>query len=253
MMALDPLNTLDLFPLPGLWYFLAACEEHKIAEVNLTGSNTDPLLYKHHGELTAALRKAGVKRLGIRTNGVGAVAKKDILALYDKGSISITSLNPEIYKKTMGIGEPPDVSAILDLHLLKDLKINIVLCPETVESGDIFTTLDLLWFYGFTRVNLREPYGQPHIGYDWLVKVQGKPDGMHLGMPYWKWVGGMEVTYWDVHYVEVESVNLYANGRVSITYPVTKGHVKDGIVQSQEQFTKSGRVNQQWLKHDNGL
>jgi len=29
---------------------------------------------------------------------------------------------------------------------------------------------------------------------------------------------GVDVTYWDVHYVRVESVILYANGNVSLDY-----------------------------------
>lgn len=57
----------------------------------------------------------------------------------------------------------------------------------------------------------------------------------------------MLVTYWDVHYVEVESVNLYANGLVSETYPVTAGHHPTGFVLDQSHFGV-GRQSEQWKK-----
>ena len=55
------------------------------------------------------------------------------------------------------------------------------------------------------------------------------------------------ITYWDVHYVEVESINLYANGKVSLTYPITKGRCDTtGEVLDQSFFRTSGRVRNQW-------
>ncbi|MEM4258065.1 MAG: hypothetical protein QXL17_02795 [Candidatus Thermoplasmatota archaeon] len=130
------------------------------------------------------------------------------------------------------------------LNNLSDLKINIVLCPETVASGDLYKTLHQLNVMGIKRVNLREPYGQPHIG-DPLA-TYAHQNGSLFGMPTYDW-GGMQVTYWDVHFVEVESINLYANGIVSTTYPVSKGHCPStGTVLSQEYFNKSGRIIEQW-------
>jgi hypothetical protein len=66
-------------------------------------------------------------------------------------------------------------------------------------------------------------------------------------MPTYRWKD-MLVTYWDVHYCEVESVNLYANGRVSLTYPITKGHDYRGKVIPQEQWgAEHGRHVEQWV------
>jgi hypothetical protein len=69
MMALDALNTLDKWPLPGLDKFIEECKEKDVKEVYLTGTNTDPLLYKHHNHLIKVLRNNGFSP-GIRTNGV---------------------------------------------------------------------------------------------------------------------------------------------------------------------------------------
>jgi hypothetical protein len=242
MMALDPLNNLKLWPLDNLEAFVAECLQHRVGEVNLTGSNTDPLLYKHHAELCGFLRSRlpGCK-LGIRTNGVAAVRHPETWGLYDKASISITSLDRGIYGKTMGCGEPPDVGAIFRIKPGMPIKINMVLCPETV-GGDIYNTLARLADLGVKTVNLREPYGQPHLGCPLT-----SPCGERLGMPRFKFLG-MDVTYWDVHYVEVESVNLYANGVVSKTYPITKGHAPSGEVHGQEHWVKSGRIRPQWVR-----
>lgn len=244
MMALDPFNNLDTWPLENLDTFITMCYAHHVQEVNLTGSNTDPLLYKHIPELVDELRfKIPGVRLGLRTNGVLAVKKIDLFRMFDKASISITSFNPEVYKLTMGQGEPPDLDTIMELAPEVELKVNLVLCPELLH-GDLYKSLDELAYLGVRKVNLREPYGQPHIG-DPLAKRT--PKGHLFGMPIYNWKG-MSVMYWDVHFVEVESVNLYANGVVSETYPVTLGHHPIfGQVLSQDHFEKSGRQFQQWV------
>ena len=49
------------------------------------------------------------------------------------------------------------------------------------------------------------------------------------------------------NYVAVESVNLYAQERISINYPITRGHDETGIVLDQSHFT-NGRHTKQWQK-----
>lgn len=240
MMALDPLNVLDAWPLPGIEEFVAQLQEKDISEVNLTGSNTDPLLYEHLEELRTYLAaRLSRLRLGVRTNGA---TNLDRLRFFDKASVSVASFDPDLYRRTMGSGRPPSIATIRE-QFAGDLKLNVVLCPET--KTDLLRTIAAARTAGIARVNLREPYGQPHLG-DPMPALGFSPSRHHLGMPVYQ-AFGVDVTYWDVHYVEVESVNLYANGRVSLTYPVTRGHSEAGIVQGQEQFTRSGRVREQWL------
>lgn len=250
MMALDPYDNLSKENLDGFDVFIEKCKEKNIGEVNLTGSNTDPLLYKFQPQLIQKIRTLipGV-RIGLRTNGVLAAKNQELVKLYDKMSISITSLDPTIYKKTMGQGTPPNLKEILNIKPEMDIKINMVLCPETIESKDFYKTLRLLKKFGIKRVNLREPYGQPHIddplknsSYEGIKYLK-----QTLGMSTYSF-GDMEITYWDVHYVEVESVNLYANGVVSEDYPVTRGHDPIyGNVKDQGKYLKSGRQQEQWL------
>lgn len=257
MMTLDPYDNLHKKDLDNFDEFIKECQEKNVKEVNLTGSNTDPLLYQHHEYLIGKLREAIPDvRIGLRTNGALALKKKEVVRLYDKMSISITSLDQELYTRTMGQGSPPDVKEILQIKPEMDIKINVVLCPETVDQ-DIYKTLQALQKLGIRRVNLREPYGQPHIGNPLATPTElAKSIGISylketLGMQTYT-LGEMEITYWDVHYVEVESVNLYANGVVSLDYPVTRGHDPIyGDVRDQGKFHKSGRVQEQWLSSKN--
>lgn len=248
MPGVDPINNLDTWPLPGLDRFVQECKRAEVREVNLTGSDTDPLLYQHLPQLCAYLRDAlpGI-RLGIRTNGILVKHRgqpHSAWPLFDKASISITSFDGDLYRKTMGRGTPPDLAEILNQSEGLDIKVNVVLCPETVESGDLWKTLTILAGYGVKRVNLREPYGQPRIG-DPLADRLPKW-GEIFGMPQYQ-IGDTVITYWDVHYVEVESVNLYANGLVSTTYPVSLGHDPTvGKVLDQTNFKASGRQASQW-------
>lgn len=245
MMALDPYNNLKTWPLTNIDKFIIKCNEHRVREINLTGSNTDPLLYEHTEDLANYLKLCiPDAKLGVRTNGADAQFKMGTLGLFDNISISITSFDKGIYERTMGRGTPPNPKLLRELTRHKKLKVNVVLCPE-ILNGDLIETLDVLSNAGVETVNLREPYGQPNIGDPF--KLLG-PSGFRHGMPCHR-ILNMDVTYWDVHYVEVESVNLYANGVVSETYPITKGHDPvDGKIEDQSNFTKSGRVREQWVK-----
>lgn len=247
MMGLDALNTLATWPLEHLEQFVDACRAKGITEVNVTGTNTDPLLYQYTAELKDYLKQRIPTLLfGVRTNGVAVGAHPDRWALYDKGSVTICSCDPGVYRRMMGSGTPPDLVRIRQLSAqFSSLKINVVLGPENVETGDVFRTLSVLNTLGYTRVNLREPYGQPHVG-DPCARKGWRPARYYYGMPCYRYQD-MEVTYWDVHYVEVESVNLYANGVVSDTYPITQGYDPEaGQVQDQQQFS-GGRVRAQWI------
>lgn len=237
MMALDAENNLDTWPLIGLRAFVEACWNRRVRTIYVTGTNTDPLLYKHQSALVTWFKAAGF-RVGIRTNGVAY--RKELLDLYDAASVTICSLDFDTSVAMMG-GPPPDLPRILMSHPALDLKVNIVLGPENIRTIDALVSQ--LVRYGVKRINLREPYGQPHVGNPFAPYAV-----MHrqLGMPVYNWQGA-RVMYWDVHYCEVESVNLYANGRVSETYPITKGCADDGVVQTQDQFP-GGRVRLQWQR-----
>jgi hypothetical protein len=248
MMKLDPYDVLDKNPLDNIDLFIEKCKEKGIVEIYLTGSNTDPLLYNHVFALREKLIE-GIPNLifGIRTNGVLSEQREIALKLFDKGSITVCSFNKEINNKMMG-GDPVNLEKILPFYShFTELKLNIVLGEENTAGRDILETISVAESNGIRKINLREPYGQFNVG-DPLMKRGISPSGYLYGMPYYKF-GKTKVTYWDVHYVEVESVNLYANGIVSETYPITKGHdPEEGVVYAQSHFGR-GRQVEQWLNN----
>ena len=246
MMGLDKYNVLDTWPLDGLDEFIQECRDHGIKEINLTGSNTEPLMYKHNPELVAYLRKEipGVT-LGLRTNAVLAERRIEDFKLFDLISISVTSFDHEVYKATMGQGTPPKIDRLAELAPDAELRANIVLVPEMLPG--LMDTIATFAINGILRINLREPYGQPHMGNP-LEKFDDTSlrTGTLYDMPQYK-IMGAEVTYWDVHYVMVGSLNLYASGRISHDYSVTKGHSDYGEVKGQEHFKTFGRKTEQWV------
>lgn len=242
MMALDSLNNLNKWPLAGLDGFAESCDQHEVFSVNLTGTNTDPLLYNHISKLRDWMNdRMPMVPLAIRTNGIlwSRPDKRQEFMLFDKASVTVCSLNSKINAAMMG-GPPPPIADILETCGPKmDIKVNIVLGPENYE--EIPYTLRMLESMGCLRVNLREPYGQPHVG----CPIKEEFVGDVLGMPLYR-IGDMDVLYWDVHYCEVESINLYANGRISEDYPITRGHDPSGMVLDQTNF-QQGRMREQWL------
>lgn len=244
MMELDSYNTLNSFPLPSIDQFVQECLNKGITEINMTGSNTDPMLYKHTEKLRRYLEKKIPGLIfGIRTNAVKR--NYSLFQFYDKGSITICSFDPAIYKAMMGQGKPPNIEEIMTrTSHWRSRKINVVLGPENL-GRDLFNTLNVLAQNKIEKVNLREPYGQPHVGNPLIGEFDRLQVEDTLGNPNYAW-GEALVTYWDVHYTEVESVNLYANGVVSSTYPITKGHSKKGTVKDQSNFNH-GRHREQWV------
>lgn len=246
MMALDSFNTLDTkaADMNGMGEFLESCMLHNVKEVFLTGTNTDPALYRHHKELVEFLKVNMEIPVGVRTNGTAHVSE---LSYYDKGNITICSLDPSTNLKMMG-GQPCDLGEIaLHVRDISRWKINCVLGPENSNSQTIIELVEACSKYGIPRINLREPYGQPHVGSEFIsemapVKKRILQDTVDVYD-----FGDVDVSYWDVHYVAVRSVNLYASGRVSKDYPITKGHVENGIVCAQNNFDH-GRHNKQWIK-----
>lgn len=242
MMGLDSYNVLDEWPLANLEEFIARCQSRSIDEVYVTGSNTDPALYKPIRKLVERLRLA-FGEIGVRTNGIAPMD----YTMFDQVSLSVTSFAPVLYRLTMGVGAPPDVAAIR-AAFSGMFWANVVLTPETVRTGDIIRTLATLMEHGVERVNLREPYGQPVVGdplCGWCRR-----SGERFGNPVYDF-HGLDVTYWDVHKTEVKSVNLYASGRISEDYAVTKGHASDGVVLDQSRFIH-GRNGPQWLRDSAG-
>lgn len=238
----DMNNNLNDIKLKGYDKFKQACDEHRIVEVNITGTNTDPLMFVNLSKLLVNLRNDGFTNIGIRTNAVIEHRLLEIIPLINKFSVSVTTFDSILYAKTMGSGHVPNLKNIIKCAKENNvaMKLNVVLCPETLNT--LTDTIIKANQLGINKINFREPYGQPHIGNPFSVM---SPVKMVFGNPCYL-ISGVECTYWDVHYTEVESVNLYADGHVSVEYPVSLGHsITLGDVRDQSHFMH-GRQRQQW-------
>lgn len=238
--------------LRGLDAFIAQCKLRGVTEVNITGTNTDPLMRDGLIGLCQYLRSEGFTNIGIRTNAVQHDKLIAVIPYIDKFSVSITSFDPAVYKTTMGSGTPPDLQPIIEAADAANvpIKLNVVLCPENVKDGDILTTISRARDLGIVKINFREPYGQARIG-DVLAARGYRQTKTVFGNPCYEFVSGttpyIACTYWDVHYTEVESINLYADGRISTDYPITLGHSEElGAVKDQSNF-EQGRQREQWV------
>jgi len=238
----DMNNNLNEPELKGYDNFLEECRSRGITEVNITGTNTDPLMFANLRELLQRLRADGFTNIGIRTNAIIERRLLKVIPLIDKFSISITTFDDLLYAKTMGQGHPPKLAGIIACATEHNVavKLNVVLCPETIHT--IPHTIAKAAELGIKKINFREPYGQTNIGNPFQYYIADK---MVFGNPCYVF-NSVECTYWDVHYTEVESVNLYADGHISVDYPVSLGHSDAlGEVHDQTHF-KQGRQATQW-------
>jgi len=248
MQALEPFNNLKKENLDGFDEFIDKCKERNITEVALTGSNTDPLLYKFIPELKRKLQdRLDLKMFRITTNGVKILNNLEIWNLFNFASITFCSFDENINQKMMG-GKPVNINEIIKQTKF-DFRINILLSSCNIINNDLMITIDKLIDAGTKKINLREPYGQPNMrlllnnfmnqnNLKFTHKILGNDALIYKGC---------EICYWDVHYTEVESINLYANGKVSDDYPITRGHDISGAVFSQNHWKFEGRKYQQWL------
>lgn len=166
------------------------------------------------------------------------------MKVIDWGSITVCSTDYAINMEMMG-GPPPDLGELSLFTHLENFKINCVLGVGNSHILNGIELVNLANKYGIKKINLREPYGQAHIGHRFMPdKLSGHI--LQDSVPYWL-LDGVEVYYWDVHIVAVRSINLYANGRISTDYPITKGHISTGIVQSQDNFEGHQRRQKQWI------
>ena len=249
MEDLDSENNLNLKNLTNIDKFIEECKKKNITEIALTGTNTDPLLYKHISYLKQYLQnKMEVKKFRVTTNGVKILNNLNDWLCFDSASISFASFNKDINYKMMG-GDVIDIEKIYNVTPF-DFKINIVLSSYNCND-DLIETIQKLNKIGIKKINLREPYGQPNMQnvlYQLFDKhnIVWDTEKSILGNKIAN-INGTQVCYWDVHYTEVQSINLYASGRISYDYCITLGHSDNGKVYNQNEFLSEGRKFPQWV------
>lgn len=206
-------ENLGLFPLHGLEAFTARIREEGVREVSITGTNTDPQLYRHEAELLDYLRSRipGV-RISLHTNGLLALAKLDIFNRYDRASISFPSFTPSTYFRMTGRREPIDLGAILKATCIP-VKISTVVTKD--NEAEVPSLIETCAGMGVKRLVLRALYGSS------LPEnvVSGTPSHWFGGNPVYR-QGGLEITLWDFSRSSLRCLNLFSNGTVTTQYEI---------------------------------
>lgn len=209
-------DNLDEFPLRNLEPFVELLRRHGVRQVVLTGTNTDPQLYRHEARLIAWLREQipGVQ-LSLHTNGQLALKKIAAFNLYDRVSLSLPSFDPGTYARMTGSRRVPDLAAILRESRVP-VKVSCVL--DEANAGEMAGFLARCRALGVRRAVLRQLYGDPR---QWELPAGLRLVGSYRRNPVYDWEG-MEVTYWRFEDTASTSLNLFSDGSISSEYLLTR-------------------------------
>lgn len=209
-------DNLRRFPLPGLDRFIAAVQAAGIKQVTLTGSNTDPQLYRHEARLLRQLRRRlpGVA-LSLHTNGLMAGRRPQVFNSYDRATVSVPSLEVETCRVMTGGGRPLDLERIVSISRIP-LKVSILVSEHNV--AEIPRILQRCRALGLRRVSLRLPYGETR---DRGLLRGHAPARWFRGLPVFD-LAGLEVTIWDFSRVALRCLNLFGDGTISADYELSR-------------------------------
>jgi pyruvate-formate lyase-activating enzyme len=211
-------NNLGEFPLRGLDAFTRALAREGIREVSLTGTNTEPLLYRHPRALTRALRRAvpGV-RLSLHTNGVLAEEKLDVVHLFDRVCVSFPSFRPDTFRKMTGGGAAFDLAALV-ARLSIPVKVSTTVNEDNAD--EVHEIIEGCARAGVRRLSLRRVFG-PTAGAALPLLADHEPVARFGGNPVYR-LHDVEVTVWDFGSSELRCLNLFADGTVSDDYLLSR-------------------------------
>ena len=209
-------DVLDRFPPRNLDRFVALLRRHGVRQVVLTGTNTDPQLYRYEAHLVAWLRAQlpGVQ-LALHTNGQLALRKMDVFNRYDRVCLSFPSFDPDTYARMTGSRQVPDIERILR-EARVPVKISCVL--DEPNAGGLDAFLARCRGLGVRRVVLRQLYGDSRA---WDILPGRAPARTYRHNPVYD-LAGLEVTYWRFEDTTSTSLNLFSDGTISPEYLLTR-------------------------------
>ena len=85
-----------------------------MVQVSVTGTNTEPLLYRHTAALVDHLRREvpGVQ-LSLHTNGIVALERSEDFHRYDRATVSVPSLDPDTCLAMTGRAAPVELAELV--------------------------------------------------------------------------------------------------------------------------------------------
>ncbi len=217
-------NNLDQYPPWNLEAFIDAVKRHNIRQVILSGTNTDPQLYRFEARLLIALRQdlPPGTQFSLHTNGRLALQKINVLNLYDRISISFPSFNPHTYYLMMGVPNMPPLQEIVR-RASTPIKISCVISDHNAQ--EIPGYLEQCRALGIRRIALRKLFGETRNWGDllpWDTLATTRVDN-YKGNPVYE-IFDMQITLWDFVQSTTRSINLFSNGLISTSYLLTEAH-----------------------------
>lgn len=232
---------LDIFPPRNLECFIDLLLKHSIQQVVLTGTDTDPQLYRHEADLLELLRKRlpSQTQISLHTNGRQALHKLAVFNQYDRVSLSFPSFDPLTYQHMMGVPNPPDLLVILSAAHVP-VKLSCVVDHHNLPEMDSY--LRRCQELGVHRVVLRKLYGDKR---SWASLIDIVALGLHPGAVYRGNLvfvyRDMEVTLWDFDQSESTSLNLFADGTISKEYLLVHAPAVSPYLQDLPAYTSDTR------------
>jgi len=205
-------NVLDRFPLPNLERFAGLLRAYQVHQVVLSGTNTDPQLYRHETSLIEWLReRLPAVQISLHTNGQLALEKMATFNRYDRVTVSFPSFDADTYEKMTGSRRVPDLAAIARSARVP-LKVSCVMNEHNVR--ELASFMERCRQIGIRRLVLRRLYGDTRR---WDLPAQLRPAGQYRGNPVYDY-HGLEVTCWNFCQSRSTSLNLFSDGSISEEY-----------------------------------
>jgi molybdenum cofactor biosynthesis enzyme MoaA len=209
-------NNLNEFPPRNLNALGELLQRHHVRQIVLTGTTTDPQLYRHEARLIHWLRgRLPEAQISLHTNGQLALDKIAVLNLYDRVSLSFPSFTPDTYEQMTGSRRVPDLAAIVQAARIP-VKVSCAVTEHNAGQVDEF--LARCREIGIRRLVFRQLYGDPRR---WDVLSFLTPISTYRGNPVYAY-SGMEVTYWSFYRASSTSLNLFSDGTISAEYLLTQ-------------------------------
>ena len=211
-------NNLRQETLNNLDTFISLIRQSQTPKIILTGTRTDPQLYKYEENLLNRLRSnLPHVHISLHTNGLLAIPKLKTFRMYDSSTISMNSFEPQTYSKLHGVKQMPNLKHILKQAPNVPVKLSCVLTEDNVHQMEEY--LQIAKDLGIKRIALRHLYGDDRR---WPIQAfqNKKPIKYHQSNPVYDF-DGLQVTHWIFDNTSGRSLNLFSDGTLSDEYLLT--------------------------------
>jgi len=204
-------NNLSDWPLRNLEQFAALLRQHNVRQIVLTGTTTDPQLYRHEARLIDWLRRQAPAKLSLHTNGQLALGKMGLFNLYDRATVSFPSFDADTFAAMTGARRMPDLAAIVRAARIP-IKVSCIIDEHNIHQVEAF--IARCREIGVRRLVFRQLYGDTR---QWDILPGHTPVAFYRNNPVYL-LQGVEVTWWRFDTTTCTSLNLFSDGSISTEY-----------------------------------